>query len=571
VNSKKSALLWAVYIFIFIFSLYLVIVFSVWFGYENKFRPGVSVANASLSGLTNQEAEDLIDNLSQDFIKRDPLITINDKKYKASEFGLKFQAKKTITEISEIKRSPFNLGQKQNYPIYLTYDQNKLRKIIKEIEDKERQPVSNPKLKEGSLRFEEGKEGKRIIYGEAAYQFGEVIGQLGTQVNFKTTYIKPTYDSEELLSVFPVVNEKVKDGLVLEAGSQRFNVDKETLFSWATLEKSGRNMAQNYFLPSFKESISTNDYFSRSEVESYLRNLSLKINRNPVNATLAFEEKEVVIKSSAKSGLTLDVLESSSAILKSLNGSEKRTQLVIDKIPAEINENTIEHLGLKELVASGYSDFTGSPQNRRHNIKVGAEKFNGLILRPGEIFSFTKNMGAINAANGYLPELVIIGNETRPEYGGGLCQVSTTVFRAALNAGFPITARKAHSYPVTYYQPYGTDSTIYNPNPDLKFQNDTLSHLLIQTRVVGNKLYFDFYGTKNDINVKFAGNKTAKEAVNLVENVKPFTYDHNGRGSGSFKAIIYRFIYDEDDKLITTDEFFSNYDSPDKYPRPAGL
>jgi len=104
-------------------------------------------------------------------------------------------------------------------------------------------------------------------------------------------------------------------------------------------------------------------------------------------------------------------------------------------------------------------------------------------------------LGKINKEEGFLPELVIKGNRTIPEYGGGLCQIGTTMFRLALNTGLPITERRPHSYRVSYYEPAGTDATIYNPWPDLKIINDTNHHLLLQTEIKGNELIFKIYGT----------------------------------------------------------------------------
>ena len=106
-------------------------------------------------------------------------------------------------------------------------------------------------------------------------------------------------------------------------------------------------------------------------------------------------------------------------------------------------------------------------------------------------------MGEIDGSNGYLTELVIKGDKTVPEYGGGLCQVGTTVFRGALDSGLPITERRNHSYRVSYYEPAGTDATIYDPAPDFKFVNDTGNYILIQSRVEGDDLYFDFWGVND--------------------------------------------------------------------------
>ncbi|MDD3301668.1 MAG: VanW family protein, partial [Patescibacteria group bacterium] len=152
---------------------------------------------------------------------------------------------------------------------------------------------------------------------------------------------------------------------------------------------------------------------------------------------------------------------------------------------------------IKELLGTGHSNFAGSSASRKKNITVGANSVQGLLIKPGEEFSLVKQLGDVSEASGYYPELVIKGNKTVLEFGGGLCQVATTLFRSALATGLPITARQNHSYRVSYYEPAGTDAAVYIPNPDVRFINDTKNYILIQSRISGNDIYFDFWGVKD--------------------------------------------------------------------------
>lgn len=153
--------------------------------------------------------------------------------------------------------------------------------------------------------------------------------------------------------------------------------------------------------------------------------------------------------------------------------------------------------GIREVVTVGESDFSGSSKARRHNISVGLTKFNGTITPQGATFSFNQILGPVNAATGYLKELVIMGDKTLPDYGGGLCQVGTTAYRGVWEYGFPILSRRNHSFAVHYYSPQGTDATIYPPNTDITFLNDSPGALLIQTYSEGNHAYFIYYGTRD--------------------------------------------------------------------------
>lgn len=163
-----------------------------------------------------------------------------------------------------------------------------------------------------------------------------------------------------------------------------------------------------------------------------------------------------------------------------------------------IEDPTLIAQGIREVVSVGESDFSGSTGARRHNIEVGLEKFNGVIVPQGADFSFDQTLGPVNATTGYYKELVIMGEKTLPEYGGGLCQVGTTFYRGLWEYGFPILERRNHSYAVHYYSPQGTDATIYPPNTDIRFLNDSPGSLLIQTYTENNHAYFIYYGTRDD-------------------------------------------------------------------------
>lgn len=207
-------------------------------------------------------------------------------------------------------------------------------------------------------------------------------------------------------------------------------------------------------------------------------------------------------------------------------------------------------LGINELVAVGTSNFSGSPKNRIHNITVGAAEYNGLIIQPGEEFSFNKYLGDVDAAHGFLPELVIKPDGVTPEFGGGLCQVSTTTFRAAMNAGLPITARRNHSFAVSYYSPQGTDATIYPGSADLKFINNLKSPILIRTFITGHQLTYEFYGTKDSRQISFDG---------------PVVYDK--KSDGSMKATWTRIV--TLNGQTTTQVFNSVYLPPAQFEHDA--
>ena len=238
--------------------------------------------------------------------------------------------------------------------------------------------------------------------------------------------------------------------------------------------------------------------FSADYLESYLSSLAQEINVSVKDAKFALTNGKVSEFEPGSDGLELMLADSIKKINNEFFDNQQTSiELVVEVTPAKSQVGSLNDLGIKENIGTGHSNFKGSPPNRIYNIGIGAETLNGILIAPNETFSLVKALSPIDASAGYRQELVIKGNKTIPEYGGGLCQIGTTTFRAALASGLPIIERQSHAYRVVYYEPAGTDATIYDPKPDMRFLNDTGHYILIQTKIVGNNLYFEFWGTKD--------------------------------------------------------------------------
>lgn len=212
--------------------------------------------------------------------------------------------------------------------------------------------------------------------------------------------------------------------------------------------------------------------------------------------------------------------------------------------------------GITERISIGHTSYYGSPANRVHNVKTGADRFNGVLLAPGDLFSFNKLLGAVDASTGFKKELVIKQEGTIPEYGGGICQVSTTMYRAALFAGLPIEERNQHSYAVSYYSQilgHGLDATIYLGGPNLKFKNDTGKHLLIQTYTENDfELYIVLYGSADGRRVEMEGpylsdyrNPPATQYIETAD-LPAGTKKQAEKAHVGFNALWYRHLFDKD-------------------------
>lgn len=278
-------------------------------------------------------------------------------------------------------------------------------------------------------------------------------------------------------------------------------------------------------------------------------NVSPTANELGENSRFIRVDGKVHLVEGGRKGKIVDGVKTSLAIRSALAAGRNSAALYMkEQRPTLFSAGDFEKMKFPDLLARGESSFTGSPRNRIHNIHVGTSKFDGLVLQPGEQFSFGQYLGDVDATNGYLPELVIKENVTTPEYGGGICQVSTTAFRAAMQAGFKIDQRRNHSYPVAYYGTPGYDATYYNPAPDLKFTNDTGKPVYLRTKIAGTKVIFEFYGKSDGRQVKINGPFVTAKLPN-----------------GGLKAAVAQIVT-KNGKSLREENFVSHYQSPDKFP-----
>lgn len=295
---------------------------------------------------------------------------------------------------------------------------------------------------------------------------------------------KPGLTEKEVLRVLPQARELLKNKtLVFKFEDYNWKADSAIWHKWLEARKTEGGAEVGLSVVLSKE---------------FFVSILTAINQPAQDARFELKDGRVVTFEPSQPGRVVNeftTLKAAEAIARSENNDFIPITVAI--IEPKIITSDVNDLGIKEIIGVGKSNFAGSPKNRRHNIKTGADRLNGVLIQPNEEFSLIKTLGEINAESGYLQELVIKDNKTIPEFGGGLCQIGTTIFRAALASGLPILERQSHSYRVPYYEPAGIDATIYDPKPDLRFKNDTGNAILIKTKIKGDDLIFEFWGTKD--------------------------------------------------------------------------
>ncbi len=315
-------------------------------------------------------------------------------------------------------------------------------------------------------------------------------------------------------------------------------------------------------------------WLDEAALTEFLDPLAKALRREPVNARFHFDEVtgQLVPIAGGQVGRSLNVAASVERINQQLQVDQHHVSLMLEEVPPAYPETiTAAELGIQERVALGESYFGGSSQARSNNIRLGASKFDGVIIAPGEVFSFNEFLGDVSPEEGYDESYVIVGDRTVPGVGGGICQVATTAFRAAYFGGYKIIERWPHAYRVGYYElgGYGPgfDATIYSPLVDLRFENDTSAHLLVETVVDSGRarLQFIFYGTDDGRTVEQIGPTWGEP-----EPPGPPVYEYDpemaegtvekleGSHEG-VKAVLERVVRDVEDHVLYHDKFVSNF------------
>ena len=223
------------------------------------------------------------------------------------------------------------------------------------------------------------------------------------------------------------------------------------------------------------------------------------------------EAGELVVIAAGETGRSVNVERTIERLLAMDGDAARRVMVAIDFTAPPIEEDvTAAELGIRELVHEETSYYRGSSPDRVHNVAQAASRFDGMLIPPDEVFSFNETVGDISEEEGYRKTLIILDGATADGVGGGTCQVSTTLYRAAFWTGLPIVERLAHGYRVGYYEqhsPTGMDATVYGPTIDLKFHNDTGGWLLLEAEPdsADRSLTFRLYGTKPKREVSMEG------------------------------------------------------------------
>ena len=247
--------------------------------------------------------------------------------------------------------------------------------------------------------------------------------------------------------------------------------------------------------------------FTPEPVHSFLKEMSATYSLEPKNALFEIRDGRVVAFKPEEAGRIVDIEDARQEFLAYIDtittSPQQRVIYIQEKsVQPDITLANVNTLGIVEKIGEGRSNYTGSSSERAYNVKLAASRFHGVLIPPGQILSYNNVVGEVSRATGFKTAYVIKNGRTVLGDGGGVCQDSTTLFRAALDTGLPIIERKAHAYRVKYYEndrKPGFDATVFSPSVDFKFKNDTDNYILIETVIdeINRTLVFELWGKRD--------------------------------------------------------------------------
>ncbi len=554
--------------------------------YMDKITPGVSVFGVDLSGLTRDEATQML--LPRFTYGDEAVFTFRDGdrfwQMTAGELGVSFNAEETVEQAFISGHSGYFLNDLMTQagswlnghsiaPV-VDYDQSVAIARLEEIAAEINRPPINAtlSLSGATVTATDGQTGRMLDVGVTLAQIDRAL------TNMETGAELPLVVHETPPVVWNVDEAAQRARLALSGPVTLVATapDGAPLGPWSADVNQIAALLSIYLADNGDGTQRYEVDISVEAFQSFLENLAAGLVVSPQDGRFHFDEitRQLEVIQPSVSGRTLNVEETLLRLEEGVFTEGNRTVPVAFTYvePRYHNAVTAAELGISELVSETTTYFTGSTVNRRTNIAVAASRFDGIIIPPGEEFSFNYWLGPVEYEFGFVDGKVIFNTGTVTGIGGGVCQVSTTAFRAAFSGGFSIIERNTHGYRVGYYEQNnsdpGLDASIWHPDRDFRFQNDTPYHLLIETSLYPTQhaLQFRFYSTN-------PGRRAVIEEA-LIQNVAaplPLRYVSNHElqpgqsrqvewAAEGADVTVYRNIYDLSGNMIREDLVFTHYE-----------
>ena len=566
---------WAVLILLWVFIPTLVIAFLLvrfeW-TYRDKMYPGVQVMGVDLSGMTREEARLALERAAAAYTPPPVALRYGDQVWPlhAQDLGVMVQVDESLNRAFAWGRNGTFLENLQaQWQAFwrgvvleptVRVNPGLVEQTVREVTAPLNHAVTESRigLSELQVVITASQPGQMVdVPATVATVIQRVENGMGGMVDVRVQTI-PAAGTIPIASK-KTIEETLSQPILLSdpRGEFQFSLDPATLASIVSWVNDDEQVGQ------VKPEVDTEALVPI--VEEWAR----QVYRPPLDARFDYDPKrgQLIELSPSANGYELDVEATVAAIENAILTGEKQIELPVRLVKPAVASEDAPNFGIKELVARGTTKFAGSSRARVKNIEVAASKFVGVVIPPGGVFSFNKYVGDVTAANGFEDSLIIAGDRTAVGVGGGVCQVSTTIFRASFFGGFPTVERWAHGYVVSWYGKPGIDATVYTPNVDFKFKNTTGAYLLIKP-IVDTKqgiLTFEFYGTKPGWKVEVGepqySNRQPPPPPLYIEDptMPPGKVEQFDWAVEGLDAKVTRKVWDKDGNLLIDEVLVSKY------------
>ncbi|GAB4424573.1 MAG: VanW family protein [Chloroflexi bacterium OHK40] len=485
-----------------------------------RIYPNISVRGVPLGGLTLEQARRSLERRYGEFLYSPVELRYGGQTWRpsAEDLGVRLAIDEALTAAFAVGRGDTRASnlrvaaavweQGFDLPLRLEVDQRALQRYLLGIAASVEAPPADAAvwLAGGQVLVEPERWGTQVLVDQTLQDLTAALqGLERTPVELRTRALEPRLRDA---AVAPAVEElrTILGGPVVLTGSSggcaqgcRWELTPEQIAEWVTL----RRVLAADGSPTITVSV------DQSGIRAALLPVAAAVREEGTLPRVAWNDGALLIAEPGQPGRGLDADQALALVSAALYGAPRTIDLPLEPIPPPVTEANLATLGITSPIGVGVSSFANSEQYRITNISAGARRMHGVLIPPGGSFSFNAQLGEVTAEHGFVEGYAIIDNRTQKEWGGGLCQVSTTVFRAAFFAGLPITERHEHAFRIGWYEelgePPGLDAAIFTPYNDMRFTNDTGGWLLMESYVdlQSQRLTVALYGAPTGRNVTY--------------------------------------------------------------------
>lgn len=540
---------------------------------EGAFYPGTAVSGVDISQMSHGEARSLLQDHFAAFENTAVDFVYGEQTWNASlaQLGFTIDYDTTLEMAFQHGRSGDMLDRytsvlispdKRSFPLVYTRDETRLRSFLEQIGTEIIGAARDARLYRSGTSVEilPNRDGRQLNIEQAIADTTNIIesSARGT-VTLQDVTVVSQITVEDLEPLRQRAQTMISAPVLIQDGSSTWTVGTDMLIDALVLPAEGEL---------------TEPYLDENSLSAGLQVIADEVYAAPQNAVLGWNGGLEVIESEVN-GYQVNVEQLTADLIEAATQEGQRAvRLPFNELLADVRSDNLDELGIDDMVAEGTSSFAGSSYERAENVRVSCRKLTHTLIPPGSVFSFNDSLGRISLDNGFVEGKIIQGDWVVSDIGGGACQASTTVFRAALYAGFDFEEWNYHNFRLGFYEqdgtPPGLDAAIYQPNDDseweldLKFVNPTDRWILLEMGSENEVAYTRLYGTppgwEVDVSVPYISDPIEPDGPLEKEDdkVKPGERVKTQSAAPGYVVKMVREVYDSGE-LIDTDEFVSEY------------